>query len=60
MSNTYKGLEIPPLNENLAEIQKVHCDEASQCADYCEECLFFDNNLELFSKWFNKKRYYGK
>lgn len=60
MPKTYNGFIIPPLEKDITEIQGAHCDNTKRCADHCDDCLFYYENLESFTEWFNKKKYYGK
>jgi len=60
MPKKYKQLYIPELPQDLEEVQAAHCDITEDCADSCDNCLFSNTNLQQFTEYFNKKRYYGK
>ena len=60
MKKTYNNLEIPELPKDIKEIQFAHCETTLECPDECDKCIFHSANLEPFTEWFNKKRYYGR
>lgn len=50
----FNGLHVPDTSEaDMEEVQEAFCNTSLTCADHCDDCLFYMQNLNEFKTWFN-------
>lgn len=59
----FEGKKIPRLiikiNQTITEIRANYCRRSihGDCSEIrCEDCLYGNINVDLFSKWYNQKK----